>query len=100
MSADNWAVCPKCVKLANVKAAEQVTAVKESYGKVPEQEYTAALLALDKLPKTPADIGENFREDYEIYGAESGVITVSYSGHCSRCGLGLDFEITKYLYGD
>ena len=36
-----------------------------------------------------------FREDYEIYGAETGVVTVSYSGVCRQCGLSLHFEDRK-----
>jgi hypothetical protein len=32
-----------------------------------------------------------FREDYEIYGAETGTVTVSYSGECTECHLKLSF---------
>ena len=38
--------------------------------------------------------GNDFREDYEIYGAETGTVTVSYHGECQRCGLKLVFEST------
>lgn len=38
-----------------------------------------------------------FREDYEIYGAETGVVTVSYSGACCLCGLSLCFEYRKSI---
>jgi hypothetical protein len=97
MTASNWAVCPKCVNLANVKAEQQVTAIQESYGKVTQQEYTAMLAAVP-APMS-GNIGETFREDYEIYGAEQGEITVDYHGECTRCGLSLGFGITKHLYG-
>lgn len=60
MSADNWAMCPACVKNPNVNA-----------------DYT-------------------FREDYEIYPDESsGTVKVSYSGWCTRCGSGVDFQFEK-----
>jgi hypothetical protein len=59
MSADNWAVCPSCVR------------------------YLVSPSEPD--PRT-------FREDYEIYVAEDGVVRVSYSGHCERCGSGVDFK--------
>lgn len=32
-----------------------------------------------------------FREEYGIYGAETGTVTVEYSGECQRCGLVLKF---------
>jgi hypothetical protein len=44
------------------------------------------------LPTLGGPEPKTFREDYEIYGAQDGVVKVSYSGHCSRCGSGLDFK--------
>jgi len=38
------------------------------------------------------DPKESFREDYEIYGADEGTVTVSYSGSCTKCRLSLSFE--------
>jgi hypothetical protein len=49
-------------------------------------------------PKCQADDGiyvdgrEQFREDYEFWGAKDGVVKWSYSGHCGECGLGVDFQ--------
>lgn len=40
-----------------------------------------------------------FREDYEIYGAETGTVTVSYRGECQRCNLLLEFETTHPIPG-
>jgi len=39
-----------------------------------------------------------FREDYEVYGAETGEVTASYSGRCSVCDVGLDFTIERGFY--
>jgi len=33
-----------------------------------------------------------FREDYQIYGAETGTVTVEYLGECHSCGLTLEFK--------
>jgi hypothetical protein len=55
MSADSWAVCPRCA--ANHAANDT-----------------------------------RFREDYEIGGAETGTVTVSYRGECQQCGLLLEFK--------
>ena len=44
--------------------------------------------------KARHDIGmraNEFREDYEICGAETGTVTVEYRGECQRCGLLLTF---------
>ena len=96
MSADNWASCPRCVKRAEAARAAQVAAAGASYGKVPEQEYAAAVAAIKDV--RPVDY-ETFREDYEIYGAKDGAVTVDYSGSCGTCGLSVSFKETKPIPG-
>jgi hypothetical protein len=49
------------------------------------------------LAVTPA--GDTFREDYEIYGAEDGTVTVTYSGSCQSCGLSLSFRDDREIPG-
>lgn len=91
MSADNWAQCPRCTAVGEAKLQARDAAVRASYGKVPVAEFDNARrqLAVDKASFERRD--PTFREDYEIYGAETGSITVSYSGECRECGLRLSF---------
>lgn len=88
MSADNWAVCPRCLARAREAEAEQLAAVMASYGKVPVEEFDQARAAIK--PVNPEDF-RTFREDYEITGADECVVKVSYGGGCGKCGLGLRF---------
>jgi len=98
MSADNWAVCPKCQHDREKKALDMEEAVVEAYGKVPVGEFDALRAAADQA-RAEADNAEDhnefrtFREDYEIYGAEGGEILVTYSGGCSNCRTS-----TKFTY--
>lgn len=64
--------------------------VTEGYGKMPIEEWDT----LREQASRPLDDRERstFREDYEFYGAETGTITVSYSGSCSVCRLSVSFE--------
>lgn len=94
MSASNWAICPRCLARAREAEAAQLAAVMDSYGKVPVDEFDRA--RAEVKPVDPEDF-RNFREDYEIYGAETGTVEVSYSGHCGTCGLGLDFTDKRPL---
>lgn len=89
MSADNWAVCPRCMARARKAEADKLAEVMASYGTVPVAEFDAARAAIK--PVRDQDY-RTFREDYEIYGAEGGLVQVSYSGHCDVCGLSLDFK--------
>lgn len=96
MSADNWAVCPRCVARAKKAEADKLATVMASYGKIPVAEFDAARAAIK--PVRDEDF-RTFREDYEISGARDGVVTVDYSGHCSTCGLGLDFTDERSIPG-
>ena len=96
MSADNWAVCPRCLMRAKAEEGRQLAEVMRRYGKIPVAEFDAARSAIQ--PVDPHKL-TTFREDYVISGAEAGVITVSYSGHCQTCGFGTDFKDEHPLPG-
>jgi hypothetical protein len=95
MSADSWAICPRCVAQARAEYDKNVEAVMATYGKVPVEEFDAARAAL--VAPAMGDF-QTFREDYEFYGAEAGEVEASYSGHCSKCGLGLDFKVSRKFW--
>lgn len=90
MSADNWADCPRCAKRREEEIAHTESQINAAYGHVPVAEFDQKRADLEKLKASRPD--PTFREDYEIYGAEDGVVKVVYSGRCSTCGLALKFE--------
>jgi hypothetical protein len=72
VSADNWAVCPKCVK---------------------EQRSWKAVLG------EPLDEGEHtLREDYEIGVTAAGDFYVSYGCHCEKCGFRWSFKRDENVF--
>jgi hypothetical protein len=89
MGASNWTACPRCLQRASAARAADVKQVAGSYGKVSEAECIEAVKSIAEV--NPANFG-SFREDYEIYGAEQGTVTVGYSGRCDPCGLSVDFS--------
>lgn len=89
MSANNWATCPRCLARAKKVEADQLAAVMDTYGKVSLTEFDAARAAIKPVVEA---LFKTFSENYEIYGAETGEVTVSYAGGCSVCGLSLQFE--------
>jgi len=95
VSADNWAVCPTCLAAANAELEELARQIADGYGVLPVEEWdglrTRLAQGIDERKLT------TFREDYEIYGAEDGVIYVSYSGHCQKCPAGLDFKFAREI---
>jgi hypothetical protein len=97
VSADNWAVCPRCYQRARDEYDEKVAAVMSSYGRVPVEEFDAARA---KLEEPQAEQFTRFREDYEFYGAETGTLTVSYKGRCAECGLELAFKDERRFWPD
>lgn len=91
MGADNWTTCSNC---AEVKASELQAATKalrDSYGKVPLNEFDAARERLhEKFFATPPD--STWREDYEIFGANEGTVQVNYKGGCTKCKHSCEFQ--------
>lgn len=89
MSADNWAMCPRCVKREADTYQERYDEVMATYGKVPVAEFDAARsAAVDEV----RPVGATFREDYEITPLEDGEVEVHYKGRCTKCGLSLQFD--------
>jgi hypothetical protein len=92
MSADNWARCPRCAARRTVELERERAKVSELYGKVPVEQFDAARRAFDTaIADEQRAIGHTFREDYEIFGADTGTVTVRYSGNCRMCSLTLNF---------
>lgn len=94
MSADNWARCPRCVARDAADIEVRSAAVDKAYGSVSVAEFDEMreALAASRTHHDEYNSFRTFREDYEIYGAEEGEVTVSYRGGCSTCGLRLEFE--------
>lgn len=89
MSADNWAICPKC-KAEKDESDEQV---KNAYGVVPADEYMYLVeLSKKKLENT-------LREDYEIGIYDGNEFYINYTGRCSVCGFEKRFKHTEKLEG-
>jgi len=92
MSADNWAQCPRCAAVATAQFKARDAAIQASYGVVPVHEFDTARAALAADMAAFDKREPTFREDYGIFGAETGTVTVSYGGCCEVCGLSLDFS--------
>lgn len=90
MSADNWAICPRCRDTAEAERQERLRVAADAYGKVSAAEYEA-LRSAALISEDPESF-QTFRENYEFYGAGEGTIIASYKGHCQRCHLAVQFK--------
>ena len=95
MSADNWEYCPRCTRREEVRLGERQVEVDALYGKVSVEEFNTARAALDEEREAFTNRRATFREDYEFYGADTGVVKVEYSGECTICGLKLSFKDSR-----
>jgi len=98
MSADNWAVCPRCEKKRQAKIRETEAEVAAAYGKVSVDKFDAMRESLAEL--RTAEPEPTFREDYEFYGVEAGVLRIDYGGSCQVCGLEQEFHHAEPLAVD
>lgn len=95
MSADNWAECPRCLRVRKENDDAEQARIDAAYGKVSVAEFDAMRAVLAKAMQVPVE--ETFREDYEFSGVASGVLLISYSGSCRTCGLSLKFKREEVL---
>jgi hypothetical protein len=65
MSADNWAICPKCNKGFDDKRIEQMDAIKAKYGKVPLAKWQELVGKLKQLEC--AEQERTLREDWNRF---------------------------------
>jgi hypothetical protein len=89
MSADNWTTCPRCVKHFEQAEAERVAKLRESYGKIPPEEFVQAMQVESPEPE------DTLREDYH-QGINAGLYSVSYHCSCNACGFSWSY---KYQVG-
>ena len=89
MSADNWAICPRCLAKAKATRAALNTESRAAYGVLPAEEYEA-LRGRAAEPINEEDF-RTLREDYEV-GIYAGTFSVNYGGGCKACGLSHEFK--------
>jgi len=91
MSADNWAICPKCKERLIEENRKEVARVSDAYGKVSEEEY--ARMKADLESTDPLNgIKHTLREDYEIGVESDGTFCVDFRASCSECDFSFSYE--------
>lgn len=104
MSADNWANCPRCIATDEAGIETLEKKLRDSYGKVSVESYELLRKELSTAKNDFRNGREDyskfatFREDYEFYGADDGILQIVYSGCCTKCGLNLKFHESKEFY--
>jgi len=91
MSADDWRTCPKCNKNIVKQKQDKLKKLKDSYGKIPREDYNKKIMALANGAEDMYD-DETLREDYEIYMDNDGILTISYGCFCEKCGFEFNFD--------
>lgn len=93
MSADNWAICPRCFAEAARQMAERANRVETGYGVLSLEEFDA--LRAEVAAGVDEEALRTFREDYE-QGTYSmppdGRYYVEYKGGCTTCGLSFAYK--------
>lgn len=81
MSANNWAVCPRCTAEQSRDRKQRIEKARASYGRVTPEEYDK----LKREAEEPFVLTQNLREDYELGVDEDGNFSVNYRCHCQQC---------------
>ena len=98
MSADGWQQCPQCSEEAEKKINELTNSIDEQYGRLDPESWLefkrCTELDIDEIERSE----QTWREQFEFFGAESGVLKVSYSAYCTVCKLKLEFKQEHPFY--
>lgn len=92
MSANNWAICPRCAIKATREKDKLKTRAESEYGKIPISDY----LELVKKAEKPIKVEETLRKDYEFYLSLDGEFSATYSCRC-ECGFEHEFKHSEQL---
>jgi hypothetical protein len=90
MSADNYAICPKCFARHESDVIAKKAELAEVYGKVTRNEYERMSADLAELKENGLEA--TLREDYEIVNDNAGTVTIKYGAACPWCGFSCEFE--------
>jgi len=93
MSADNWAICPRCKLEEQRRYDLQLREVATAYGRLPAEEYESMREALRNRP----ELATTLREDYESFITEGGRFYISYTGACQACAFRHVFKVDEQL---
>ncbi len=96
MSADNWAICPKCKEKNDELNKKRILDTAKKYGKILAEEY----VALAKETSKPIEIEETMREDYDINVYDDGVFDVAYRCSCTECGFEYVYKHSESAIGE
>lgn len=95
MSADHYAICPRCRDEAKADYETRQRRLREAYGAMPVDEYEALSKAAEAFDE---ERFRTFREEWEFFDASTGTVKMSYGGECDRCGLSVTFDGEKKFY--
>lgn len=94
MSANNWAICPRCKADWEMCRAKSQKEHDESYGRISAEKFLENCEKLGEQMKMQLEF--TFREDFEI-GIYGDFFEVKYKGKCETCGLEHTFTYGKRI---
>ncbi len=93
MSADSYAICPKCSTASAKLKADAVAAAELAYETKPAREWERLRKIADEIEEPHQTV----REDYEIGLLDDGQFIITYEGSCRACDFHFKFDYDKPL---
>lgn len=94
MSADSYALCPRCSEAWHADVELKQQRVEQAYGNVPADEYMQLLREADAVKPLDYTLAE-----YVIIGVEgiAGAFVVAYRCACDKCGYEFKYKHEEKL---
>lgn len=89
MSANEYVVCPRCVKEVTAEREKAIAKAQAQYGKVSAEEYRRLIGVAEAMPDKPKH--PTLAEYYE-FSIDAEEFSVNFRAHCTACGFTHEYE--------
>ena len=90
MSADNWRVCPYCLRKDHHEREKRIEKIAAEYGKIPLDQWHSKMKEVVDVPIKMKE--QTLREDYEQGIDDAGRYYVSFRARCEACGTQFHYQ--------
>lgn len=91
MSADSWAICPKCLAKHHAVAAGLAEKARAAYGNVPLLDFMR--MSEDAASVKTTGLTDSTLAEYKYVGPDDDKFVVHYQAVCQTCGYRLEYNL-------
>lgn len=93
MNVMNFLACPNCKQIQKDRDSDAQKELDALYGQIPQEEWAAK--RDEVMNRESASLKPSLREQYDLFGADAGKLTLNYRCNCSVCGMSYSYSVEQ-----